>query len=60
LNFWVQNSLGRKLAIGCAVAGIAFNVTIVGISGLVASSILLWYLFRTHTKEYFESKDQLN
>ncbi len=52
--------LGRKLAIGSAVAGIAFYLIGFVIPGLVTYSIMLWYLFRTHTKEYFENKTQLN
>ncbi len=51
---------GRKLAIGGAVAGIASYAIFFAIPGIVAFSILLWYLFRTHTKEYFENKIQLN
>jgi energy-converting hydrogenase Eha subunit A len=47
---------GRKLALGCAVAGIAFNVIIFGIPGMVVNSILIWYLFRARTKEYYENK----
>jgi len=45
---------GRKLAIGGAVAGIASYAIFFAIPGIVAFSILLWYLFRTHSKEYFE------
>jgi len=47
---------GRKLALSCAVAGIAFNVIIFGIPGMVVNSILVWYLFRVRTKEYYEKK----
>ena len=46
---------GRKLAIGGAVAGIASYAIFFAIPGIVAFSILLWYLFRTHTKEYFKN-----
>jgi len=51
---------GKKLAIGGAVAGIASYVIFFAIPGVVAFGILLWYLFRTHTKEYYENKIQLN
>ncbi len=47
---------GRKLAIGGAVAGIASYAIFFTIPGIVAFSILLWYMFRTHTKEYFSYK----
>jgi len=47
---------GRKLAIGGAVAGIASYAIFFAIPGIAAFSILLWYLFRAHTKEYFENK----
>jgi len=26
----------------------------------VAFSILVWYMFRTHTKEYFENKEKMS
>jgi len=45
---------GKKLAIGGAVAGIASYAIFFAIPGIVAFSILLWYLFRTRTKEYFK------
>jgi len=45
---------GKKLAIGGAMAGIASYAIFFAIPGMVAFSILLWYLFRTHSKEYFE------
>jgi len=45
---------GKKLAIGGAVAGIVSYGIFFAIPGIVAFSILLWYLFRTHSKEYFE------
>jgi len=45
---------GRKLAIGGAVAGIASYGIFFAIPGIVAFSILVWYMFRTRTKEYFE------
>ena len=51
---------GRKLAIGGAVAGIVSYVIFFAIPGIVAFSILLWYLFRTHTKEYFENKEKMS
>ncbi len=47
---------GKKLAIGGAVAGIASYAIFFAIPGIVAFSILLWYLSRTHTKEYFENR----
>ncbi len=47
---------GKKLAIGGAVAGIASYAIFFAIPGIAAFSILLWYLFRAHTKEYFENK----
>lgn len=45
---------GRKIAIGAAVGGLAFNFTIFGIFGFAINSILLWYLFRSKTKESFQ------
>ncbi len=51
---------GRKLAIGGAVAGIASYAIFFTIPGIVAFSILLWYMFRTHTKEYFENKEKMS
>jgi len=51
---------GKKLAIGGAVVGIASYAIFFAIPGIVAFGILLWYLFRTHTKEYYENKIQLN
>jgi len=51
---------GKKLAIGGTVAGIVSYAIFFAIPGVVAFGILLWYLSRTHTKEYFENKIQLN
>jgi len=51
---------GRKLAIGGAVAGIVSYAIFFQVPGIVAFGILLWYMFRTGTKEYFENKMQLN
>ena len=45
---------GRKLAIGGAVAGIVSYAIFFQIPGIVAFSILVWYMFRTRTKEYFK------
>ena len=45
---------GRKIAIGAAFGGLAFNVAIFGILGFTVNSILLWYLFRSKTKESFQ------
>jgi len=45
---------GRTLAIGGAVAGIVSYGIFFAIPGIVAFSILVWYMFRTRTKEYFE------
>jgi len=45
---------GRKLAIGGAVAGIVSYAIFFAIPGIVAFSILVWYMFRTRTKEYFK------
>ncbi len=45
---------GRKLAIGGAVAGIVSYGIFFAIPGIVAFSILVWYIFRTRTKEYFK------
>jgi len=47
---------GRKLAIGGAVAGIVSYAIFFVIPGIVAFGILLWYMFRSGTKEYFENK----
>ncbi len=51
---------GRKLTIDDVVAGIASYAIFFAIPGIVAFGILLWYLSRTHTKEYYENKIQLN
>jgi len=45
---------GRKLAIGGAVAGIVSYAIFFAVPGIVAFSILVWYMFRTRTKEYFK------
>jgi len=50
------NPSSRKLAIGGVVAGIVSYGIFFQIPGIVAFSILVWYMFRTHTKEYFENK----
>ena len=47
---------GRKLALVCTISGIVFNVIIFGIPGMVANSILVWYLFRARTKEYYSNE----
>lgn len=47
------NPSGRKLAIGGTVVVIVSHTMFFGIPGIVAFSILLWYLFRARTKEYF-------
>jgi len=51
---------GRKLAIGGAVAGIVSYAIFFTVPGIVAFGILVWYMFRRGTKEYFENKSQLN
>ena len=51
---------GRKLAIGGAVAGIVSYAIFFAVPGIVAFSILVWYMFRTHTKEYFENKEKMS
>jgi len=48
------NPSGRKLAIGGAVAGIVSYGIFFAIPGIVAFSILVWYMFRTRTKEFFK------
>ena len=45
---------GRKLAISGAVAGIVSYAIFFAVPGIVAFSILVWYMFRTRTKEYFK------
>jgi len=45
--------LGRKIVIGSASALILCYLAVLGIPGLIIFSILLWYMFRTRTKEYF-------
>jgi len=54
------NPSGRKLAIGGAVAGIAAYAIFFAIPGIVAFSILVWYMFRTRTKEYFLKNNPVN
>jgi len=45
--------LGRKIVIGSASALILCYLVVLGIPGLIIFSILVWYMFRTRTKEYF-------
>ena len=45
---------GRKLAISCIFVGIIFNVVTLGLYGLAINCVLLWYLFRSKTKESFK------
>lgn len=47
---------GLKMVLACAAIGVAFNVLTFGIPGLLANSILLWYLFRSRTRAYFENR----
>jgi len=47
---------GRKIAMVGAVAGMVSYAIFFVIPGIVAFGILLWYLSKTHTKEYFENK----
>jgi len=47
---------GRKIAMVGAVAGMVSYAIFFAIPGIVAFGILLWYLSRTHTKEYFSHK----
>jgi len=54
MPFICQKPSGRKLAIGGAVAGIVSYVIFFTVPGIVAFSILVWYMFRTRTKEYFK------
>jgi len=46
--------LGRKIVIGGAIALILSYLVVFGFPGLILNSILVWYMFRTRTKEYFE------
>ena len=48
------NENGRRLAIVSSFGGIGFNVITFGIFGLAINAILLWYLFRSKTKESFK------
>jgi len=45
---------GRKIAMVGAVAGMVSYAIFFAIPGIVAFSILVWYMFRTRTKEYFK------
>ena len=45
--------LGRKIVIGSAIALMLSYLAVFGIPGLILNSILVWYMFRTRTKEYF-------
>ena len=47
------NPSGRKLAISGTLIVIVSHAMFFGITGIVAFSILLWYLLRAKTKEYF-------
>jgi len=46
-------NLGRRIVIGSASALILCYLVVLGIPGLIIFSILVWYMFRTRTKEYF-------
>ncbi len=43
----------RKLVIGCTSIGIIFNVGIMNFPGLIFNVILLGYMLKTSTKEYY-------
>jgi len=45
--------IGRKIVIGSAIALILSYLVVSGFPGLIIFSILLWYMFRARTKEYF-------
>ena len=44
---------GSNAVIGGAITGIFLNVITFGIPGLISNSILVWYMHRKTTKEYF-------
>jgi len=46
---------GRKIAMAGAVAGMVSYAIFFAIPGIVAFGILLWYMSRTRTKEYFKN-----
>lgn len=48
-----KKQLGRNIVIGGAIVGILLNVVTFGIPGLVSNSILVWYMYRKNTREYF-------
>jgi len=48
--------LGRRIVIGSASALTFCYLVVLGIPGLIIFSILVWYMFRTRTKEYFGRK----
>ena len=48
-----KKQLGRNIVIGGAIVGILLNVVTFGIPGLVSNSILMWYMYRKNTREYF-------
>jgi len=45
--------IGRKIVIGSAIALVLSYLAVSGFPGLIIFSILLWYMFRARTKEYF-------
>lgn len=48
-----KKQLGRNIVIGGAITGILLNVVTFGIPGLVSNSILVWYMYRKNTQEFF-------
>lgn len=44
---------GRNAVIGGAIIGIFLNVVTFGIPGMISNSILVWYMYRKTTKDYF-------
>jgi hypothetical protein len=48
-----KKQLGRNIVIGGAIVGILLNAVTFGIPGLASNSILVWYMYRKNTREYF-------
>ena len=43
----------RNMVIGCNILGVIFNVSIINFPGLIFNTILLWYMLKASTKEYY-------
>ena len=51
-----SKKLGWKIVIGSAIAFLFCHLAVFSVPGLILHSVLVWYMFRPRTKEYFEIK----